>query len=254
MGLEFLGNVVLKGEIECKTGLHIGDEGSIEIGGVGDNPVVKDPVEGYPYIPGSSIKGKMRSLLEWDEGVVDEDGSVHECEDSDCTVCRVFGTSANVEVKNGPTRISVRDAHPTDETIEMWRQMNTDLPYTELKSENTIDRVTSEATPREMERVPKGSEFEYEIVYSIYDLGDGGQKDLENLSAVERSLILLEESSLGGSGSRGYGKVEFKGDGFRVKTKGGYAEVGAGDTDEETQKAETVDGVGDILGVSDFKE
>ena len=76
--MELLGNVILNGRLECQTGLHIGEEGVLEIGGV-DNPVVKSPTTGYPYIPGSSVKGKMRSLMEWEEGVIEERSSVGDC-------------------------------------------------------------------------------------------------------------------------------------------------------------------------------
>lgn len=227
--MKLLGNVVLSGQLECRTGLHIGEEGMLEIGGI-NNPVVKSPATGHPYIPGSSIKGKMRSLMEWNEGVVEEgedDINIHTCTDEaavDCTVCRVFGTPAETDAKTGPTRLSVRDAYPTNDTIELWKDLNTSLPYTEVKSENTIDRVTSEANPRDVERVPKESEFEYELVYGVYDLDDGGKPDFENLKAVERALYLLEDSSLGGNGSRGYGKVTFHDDGYEVRMREHYGD------------------------------
>jgi CRISPR-associated protein Csm3 len=245
--MELLGNVVLSGRLECETGLHIGEEGGLEIGGV-NNPVIKSPATGYPYVPGSSIKGKMRSLMEWDEGLVEGDGEVHTCTDGaavECPVCRVFGTPAETDAKTGPTRLSVRDAYPTDGTIERWRELNTELPYTEIKSENTIDRVTSAATPRKFERVPKDSEFGYELVYGVYDLDDGGEIDLDNLGAVERALYLLEDSSLGGSGSRGYGKVRFHDDGFEVRTPEHYGRDGS-----EGVTADSVEEVGEILGIS----
>jgi CRISPR-associated protein Csm3 len=245
--MELLGNVVLNGRLECRTGLHIGEEGVLDIGGI-DNPVVKSPATGYPYIPGSSIKGKMRSLMEWDEGVVERDGEVHTCTDEaavECPVCRVFGTPAESEAKTGPTRLSVRDAYPTDQTVEQWGELNTSLPYTEVKSENTINRITSEANPRKFERVPKGSEFKYELVYGVYDLDDGGRTDLTNLAAVERALFLIEDSSLGGSGSRGYGKVTFHDDGFEVRTREDYSRDGV-----EGDEAESIEEVGEILGVA----
>jgi CRISPR-associated protein Csm3 len=244
MSYGFLGNVVFEGEIECVTGLQIGGgQDTLEIGGV-DQPVVKDPVSDKPYIPGSSLKGKMRSLMEWDRGVVDEDGEPHSCEGDDavdCEVCRVFGTPAENDAKTGPTRLSVRDAYPTDETVEQWKEIEGPLPYTEMKSENYINRVTSEANPRDFERVTKGSKFEYEFVYGVYDLGDGGDKDIQNISEVERAMVLLEDSSLGASGSRGYGSVRFHGDGFKVRDIDYY-----GDESDETT-AETTDEVKEIL-------
>lgn len=249
--MEFLGNVVLAGELKCKTGLHIGQEGAIEIGGI-DNPVIKNPVSGFPYVPGSSVKGKMRSLLEWDKGLVEDNGNPHFHEGEDaihCPVCRVFGTPAEVDAKTGPTRLTVRDAPPTKKTVEtLWDNMDAELPYTEVKSENYINRITSEADPRDMERIPRGSVFEYELIYGVYDLGDGGTTDVENLTAVQRAMALLEDSSLGGSGSRGYGKIRFKrideeGE-FDVRRADGYDAGG-----HEGKTVDTIDEVRDELGV-----
>jgi CRISPR-associated protein Csm3 len=247
--MKLLGNIILSGNIKCQTGLHIGQEGTLEIGGI-DTPVIKDPVSERPYIPGTSIKGTMRSLLEWDQGVVDEDGEPHAHQGgdvADCPVCRVFGVPAEANTEIGPTRLSVRDAHPTDDTIEMWESMDTSLPYTEVKTENYINRVTSQANPRDIERVPKGSTFEYELVYSIFDIGDSGETDFEMLDTVERGLALLEDSSLGGSGSRGYGKVRFRTTGHKylVRTSDQYTTDG-----KEGVAVDSQDEVGDILGIS----
>ncbi|MFC6965012.1 type III-A CRISPR-associated RAMP protein Csm3 [Halocatena marina] len=244
--MELLGHVVLSGDVECLTGLHIGDEGALEIGGV-NGPVVKTPTKGHPYIPGSSIKGKMRSLLEWDEGLVESDGKPHTCEGDaavECPVCRVFGTPAEADAETGPTRLSVRDAFPRDETIEQWNDQNTSLPYTEVKTENTINRITAQANLRDNERVPKGSRFGYELIYGVYDLDDGGRPDLDHLATVERALFLLEDSSLGGNGSRGYGKVEFHEDEYKVRTSADYRSG-----DKDGRSAETLEEVGEILGV-----
>lgn len=242
--MELLGHVVFGGIVECRTGLHIGDESSLEIGGV-DGPIVKSPATGHPYIPGSSIKGKLRALLEWDEGVVEDEGEPHVCPGDGavtCPICRVFGTPADTDAQTGPTRLSVRDAFPTDETIEQWRALDTELPYTEVKTENSIDRVTAKANPRTNERIPKGSKFEYEFVYGVYDLGDGGRPDLDALDIVERGLFLLENSSLGGNGSRGYGKVTFHHDAYEVRTTDGYR------SDSHGESVDTLSAVKTLLG------
>lgn len=212
--MEFKGNIIISGVIRCETGLHIGgNKDTFEIGGI-DSPVMRDPDSQYPYIPGSSLKGKMRFLLEWEKGKIDQDGKPHSCKNvanaKECPVCRVFGISADQDLKVGPTRLIVRDAHPTEKTVEMWKKLDTGLLYTEWKKENYIDRITSKATPRDIERVPKGSEFNFEMVYSIYDLNDGGKGDLEYYKNVEAAMALLEDSALGGSGSRGSGKISFK--------------------------------------------
>jgi CRISPR-associated protein Csm3 len=212
--MEFRGNIIVKGVIECETGLHIGGNKDIfEIGGI-DAPVIRDPITRYPYIPGSSLKGRMRFLMEWETGRVNSNnGKPHNCTSEDkaksCPVCRVFGISAAENLKVGPTRLIVRDAHPTEDTVEKWKELDTGLLYTEWKKENYIDRITSRADPRDMERVPKGSKFDFEMVYSIYDMGDGGETDVEFFKYVRTAMRLLEDSYLGGNGSRGYGKVKF---------------------------------------------
>jgi CRISPR-associated protein Csm3 len=205
MAKKFIANVIIKGKMETKTGLHIGgSKEKLEIGGV-DSPVIRDPHTRQPYIPGSSLKGKMRMLLEFALGKVNPNGEPSE----DDEIVRIFGTSAK-ERNLGPTRLIVRDAYPDDKTIDMWKNLDTELQYTELKPENSIDRITSEANPRFLERVVKGSNFDVEFVFSIYDWDDGGKTDIENLGRVFEALRLLEHSGIGGNVSRGYGRVEFE--------------------------------------------
>ena len=231
--MEFKGNVIIRGVIKCETGLHIGGNKDIfEIGGI-DAPVIRDPISKLPYIPGSSLKGRMRFLLEWHTGRVNkDDGKPHNCKDEGeakkCPVCRVFGISAAENLQVGPTRLIVRDAHPTEETVEKWKRLDTGLLYTEWKKENYIDRITSRADPRDMERVPKGSEFNFEMVYGIYDMGDGGTKDVEFFEHVQTAMKLLEDSYLGGNGSRGYGKIRFDVREVRFKSRDDYRSGGEG--------------------------
>ena len=205
---QFIGNILIRGKIECLTGLHIGgSKDKVEIGGV-DTPVVRDPVTRQPYIPGSSLKGKMRMLLEYATGNIDQTGEVHNCAKADCPVCRIFGSSAAEERKCGPTRLLVRDAHPDKTTVEQWENMDSELLFAEMKSENFLNRITSAANPRFLERVVKGSMFDLKMVYGMYDVDDG-QDDLEFFKHVRTSLLLLEQSALGGNGSRGYGQIKF---------------------------------------------
>jgi len=208
MSYKFLANVILKGKLEILTGLHIGgSKEKLEIGGV-DSPVIRDPFTKYPFIPGTSLKGKMRMLLEFALGKINPNGKPYESNDPNDEIIRIFGTSAN-EVKSGPTRLLVRDAHPDQKTIDMWKNMDSELMYTELKAENSIDRLTSEANPRFLERVVKGSKFDVEFVYGIYDFSDDGTHDKENLGRIIEALRLLESSGIGGSVSRGYGQIKF---------------------------------------------
>lgn len=202
---QFIGNILLQGKVECLTGLHVGGgKDKMEIGGV-DSPVVRDPNTRYPYIPGSSLKGKMRMLLEFSEGKAN--GAPHTCNKPECRVCRVFGSSAEGR-KCGPTRLIVRDAYPDETTQAMWDGLDSELLYTELKSENFLDRLTSAANPRFIERVVKGSKFDLDMVFGIYDVGDG-EKDEAFFQHVLTALRLLEHSAIGGSGTRGYGRVRF---------------------------------------------
>ena len=204
---QFIGNILIRGKIECLTGLHIGgSKDKMEIGGV-DSPVVRDPVNRQPYIPGSSLKGKMRMLLEYATGKVDT-GDVHNCAEADCPVCRIFGSSAAEERQCGPTRLLVRDAYPDEATVEQWDNMDSELLFAEMKSENFLNRITSAANPRFLERVVRGSKFDLEMVYSVYDVDDD-YDDLEFFKHVRTSLLLLEQSALGGNGSRGYGHIKF---------------------------------------------
>ena len=202
---DFVGKYIVTADIEVKTGLHIGtNKEDLEIGGL-DNPVIKDP-KGRPYIPGSSLKGKMRVLSEFYHGKVSKDGNVHKCPDSDCPVCGLFGTSVDNKSDNtfARTRLIVRDAYLDEKSLEPLSDF-LETKWTELKYENKINRVTSEATPRQQERVPAGAIFKAEFVVDIYD-GDE-DKFLKNLLLA---MKLLEDDYLGGSGSRGYGKIEFK--------------------------------------------
>lgn len=243
MDLQFKGKYILSGEIVCVTGLHIGGstEG-IEIGGV-DNPVIKDPLTELPYIPGSALKGKLRSLLEWSLGNNPHTGKPHHfteghkpdksptfgpCSCGRCEACHLFGVTPQTGIGKegedwwitGPARLTVRDVFPTgyDEyaksggeeapegsTIAKWREWLGENVYTEIKTENAIDRVTSEANPRPMERVPAGSVFRFEMIFDVYR-----DDDYKLLKSLFTAMRLLENSALGGSGSRGHGQVRFE--------------------------------------------
>lgn len=215
--------IVVKGTIETITGLHIGGSPTaLDIGGV-DNAVIKDH-KGRPYIPGSSIKGKIRSLVEKTMGLASDENrvwvvkprvSIHMCDNPDCPVCNVFGrnngnqekiSGETIDIKNtSPTRLLVRDAPLVTESIPENVRNQLDLEWTEVKYENVIDRITSAANPRQMERVPPEAEFSFSLVYDILE-----DRDRENLKYVFQGIQLLEDDYLGGSGTRGYGRVKFK--------------------------------------------
>jgi len=215
--MKFSKNYRITAEMVCKTGLHIGREiDAIRIGGT-DLPVIVDGLTKYPYVPGSSIKGKMRSLLEQNKFGPEQDGKVHNCDNKDCDLCVTFGRGASEGVMAGPTRLIVRDAHPTEKTISMWRSKEDILHGTEVKGENWLNRISSQADPRFIERVPAGSAFDVEMIFSQYD-----DADSKRLRLVFEALSMLEDNYLGASGSRGYGKVAFSDVRISEKSRDAY--------------------------------
>ena len=202
----------IEGKIILKTGLHIGaGSDEIHIGGV-DTPVVKDPLTNRPYIPGSSLKGKIRTILEWSTNRVDlEKGGPYATNDSNDNIARIFGNGRNEkDYSGGPTRVSFSDCFMNEEKAEEMLKRNA---LTEEKIEVSIDRVRGTVGgggPRRIERVPAGAEFEFSISYKVFDMGDGGKEDEKNFNLLLMGMKLLEFDSLGGSGSRGYGKIRFE--------------------------------------------
>jgi len=214
--------IFITGTIEVKTGLSIGGSSvGLEIGGA-DKVVVRNPINNQPYIPGSSLKGKMRSLLEKVEKGDDinhkvaEGIYIHQCgEDIEpCPICKIFGLPAEHK-KSTPTRLTVRDSDligiVKDDKLEkgaekLLKAKNTDMPYTEVKTEVVIDRITSSATPRNFERVPAGAVFDLNLICNIYE----GDNEKEILDEIFKGLKLVQDDYLGGSGTRGYGEVKFK--------------------------------------------
>lgn len=195
----------ITGTVTCETGLRIGgSKEDIEIGGM-ENPIIRHPITDRPYIPGSSLKGKVRSLLEQKRGLVTPGGEPCGC--GECMVCRVFGPHKNVRHQLGPTRILVRDADLSDVSVELLQKAKEDkgIFYAEVKTENIINRRTGTAEhPRTLERVPAGTVFDFEIAVRIFEGDDEGQI----MGLIEEGLALLEQDYLGSSGSRGYGKVK----------------------------------------------
>ena len=253
-----LGKLRLTSNLRVVTGLHIGAGGeNLDIGGL-DKSVMRDPLTKHPYLPGSSIKGKMRSILErfLNKPVNRPGGSGtfrYESDDlesgysnnndiefegaSTCEVSRVFGStgtncwlpesvvrSQGLELvskdekifkgikhlkakgRNSPARLIVRDSHLTTDSAVLLKSIDTGLFMTEWKFENGIDRITAAANPRQLERVPAGAVFNFEIVYTVEN-AEQAVKDLQNLAIA---LAILEDDALGGHGSRGYGKVAFE--------------------------------------------
>src|SRR5438309_5895095 len=223
--LKLIGKLILEGEMSCETGLHVGaGKGSLEIGG-SDNPVVKDAF-GRPYVPGSSLRGKIRSLLEQSSGLAvpselvflsrrkGQEVRLHQSDRPDDEICLLFGRNPGrrervqgetLETTQAtPARLAVFDAPLDADSITAQMRENLDDELTEVKSENAIDRITSQANPRTLERVPAGARFHFRMVFDVL-CGE----DRELVPRIVESLRLLEDDSLGGGGSRGSGRVRF---------------------------------------------
>ena len=244
VSINLYGRVFIRGDIRAVTGLHIGGAGgALEIGGV-DSPVIRDPLNNRPYVPGSSLRGKMRSLTEKTAGAEQnffisrakgKEVRVHTCKArrrddktllpaseqpyTTCPVCPVFGVTGD-EYADAPTRLIVRDVFLGDDSAKKLQAAQTDMPFSEVKWEATIDRVTSAAVPRQIERVPARALFEgFEMVYTVY-----GPADVGRLAIVIQAMQLLEDDYLGGLGSRGSGKIAFQGVKIQVRNRADYGD------------------------------
>jgi CRISPR-associated protein Csm3 len=202
--MKLIHKIILTGEIEVLTDLHIGGSSTTMNIGETDLNVIKSPHNGQPIIPGSSLKGKLRSMLAKVEGSEEIDN------DSD-EIKEIFGYSREKDMEDNKkmqyiTRLIVRDSFLSNsKKMEEWDMENS---YTEIKWENTINRTKGGAEhPRQIERVPTGAKFNYEMILDVYD------EDITNnkkyLDKIKYAMSLLEDDYLGGCGTRGYGKIRF---------------------------------------------
>ncbi|OKH53493.1 type III-A CRISPR-associated RAMP protein Csm3 [Calothrix sp. HK-06] len=274
-----LGKFSFKSHLLVETGLHIGGGGeNLDIGGL-DKPVIRDPLTKYPYLPGSSIKGKLRSILErlLKKPLNRTGGSGtyrYESDDLEngfteiqpeqfvayegartCQISRLFGSTGgskfwmpidiarreNLFDPDNPTpktiqgqscvkiprgrncaaRLLVRDSHLQPDSAQKLKDVDTGLYMTEWKFENGIDRVTAAANPRQLERVPAGALFNFEIVYTV----ENRDQAIEDLQNIAIALAILEDDALGGHGSRGYGKVKFQNFEFTYRSLEYYRQI-----------------------------
>lgn len=206
-------NLKLKYTLQLESGLHIGgSEDSFDIGGA-DSTVIKNPLNGEPYIPGSTLKGKIRALVSQKYGEIVQDakgnGSL-ELPASRSMLLRIFAPLGEESAANGVLQISrgiFRDAVLTEESSEMLQKYLGEGVFTEIKGENSIDPLKGKAAnPRFIERVPAGAVFEGEIILQVFD----GDDEEEMKKYLLEGLNLLTMNYLGGSGTRGYGRISFQ--------------------------------------------
>lgn len=203
------GKIIIESNLELITGLHIGGgDGFAAIGAV-DSVVVRNPVTMEPYIPGSSLKGKMRYLL---ARTISKTQLLVEPNGEDIEIKRLFGSSGKDDINTA--RLQFYDIFFNKDSKNRLEKMDTDLYLAEIKYENTINRGTAIANPRQNERVLPSSVFDFKLVYNVENL-DEMEIDLKNIGLI---MSLLEDDYLGGNGTRGYGRVKFKNSSYKIKS------------------------------------
>ena len=190
------GKILIRCDLEVRTGMHIGGSSAFSAIGAVDSPVVRDPYTGLPIVPGSSLKGKLRTLLA--RSLCQDIENMPDLSADDARILRLFGSAEPVR----RSRLQFADAFLTNaEALS-----NKGVRVTEVKTENTISRANSVANPRQIERVIAGAKFGVSIVY---DVTDPAQVE-EDLSLLAKGMKLLQMDYLGGHGSRGSGRVSLK--------------------------------------------
>ena len=180
------GKLLITGTIKLETGMHIGASNDFAPIGAVDAPFIRDVVSQEPIIPGSSIKGKLRTLLA----------------KSHCDTYIMKGLFGSVDPVQ-PARLQFYDLFITDESRQLFANIDTDTYMGEIKFENVIDRVDGSAKPRQIERVPAGTTFDFKVAYNI----ENEAEVTEDMKILQEGLALLGIDYLGGHGSRGYGRV-----------------------------------------------
>lgn len=213
-----LTKIAIRGTVEVMTGMHIGGSSAFSAIGAIDSPVIKDAKSGSPMIPGSSLKGKLRTLLAKQynrKPAAKPDG------DDEC-LTSLFGSAA----QHKSSRVIFYDM-----IMDNWDELKKQglMSKTEIKSENTISRTTGVANPRQIERVVRGATFPLEIIYELSGTEELEEEQMkQDFEILSMGFRLLQYDYLGGNGSRGYGKV---------KIRDLYAEAVVGEASEETLEA-----------------
>lgn len=223
--MKLIKKIIIKGKIVAESGIMIGgNNAAFEIGGT-DKQVIRNPINKMPYIPGSSLKGKMRALFELSQGTIGADGGptlnpAH-------LAAQLFGYIKNKregQDKQQPSRLIVRDG----ELLNADQFPDTDLLYTEVKAENSVNRVDAKANPRFFERVPKGAKFDLNITINVFDTDENGDSFL---NYTYEALRLVQDDYLGGSGARGNGQISFQIEAVKERSMDYYKGQDAAQTD-----------------------
>lgn len=190
------GKILIQGDLTIKTGMHIGGGSDYAPIGAVDSPFIRDSLTQEPIIPGSSLKGKIRTLL---ARYRSEKNIVNSIDEDDDVIKRLFGSTKPQTI----SRLQFQDLFISEETKLLFESIDTDTYMGEVKFENTINRVTSVAMPRQIERVPAGTKFAFKLVYTLIDKDEAE----EDLRILRKGLELLQLDYLGGHGTRGYGRI-----------------------------------------------
>ena len=198
------GKLKFTGTITLTTGMHIGTGSDFSPIGAIDSFFIRDTMTHIPIIPGSSLKGKLRTLLAKSRS---ETYILNQIEDDDWVVSRLFGSAKSKAVR--PARLQFYDLFMAKDSIEFFSKLDTDTYIGEIKAENTINRLSSEANPRFIERVPAGARFDFKLIYNIENVAEEKTADEveEDLRTLKDGLDPLTYDYLGGNGSRGYGRI-----------------------------------------------
>lgn len=199
------GKIIIQGDLTVKTGMHIGGGSDYAPIGAVDSPFIRDSLTQEPIIPGSSLKGKIRTLL---ARYKSKEDSVDSIDKDDAIIKRLFGSTSPQTI----SRLQFQDLFISEETKLLFESIDTDTYMGEVKFENTINRSTGVAMPRQIERVPAGTKFVFKLVYTIINK----EEVEEDLRTLRLGLGLLQLDYLGGHGTRGYGRIAI--DNMTVKT------------------------------------
>ena len=193
--------IIIKGEIELVTGMHIGTGGEFAAIGAVDSPVVRDMITQLPIIPGSTFKGKLRSVLAKKYSKPNANGAGDDC----LEIKRLFGSQDN------PSRVIFFDMSICN--MDELSSVYSIYTPTEVKFENTINRLSSIANPRQIERTIRGCKFDMQMIYELRNQNETDSEILkegrEDIEMLAEGMKLLEYDYLGGHGTRGYGKIKF---------------------------------------------